>query len=152
VQLPAVNTPQFNWCRSRLPDHPQPVPPIFQPEVPAEAVYAAAHRRRREMTVGGSALTVIIGNALFPWLGDRYLARTGYRSQQIQGMPVPQDRPDNLFSPVQEQAATHGRFDEQAKTRSTQAAVNRHPAMAVAGGIALATTLASAAALVRRRR
>jgi hypothetical protein len=66
VQLPAVNTPQFNWCRTRLPDHPQPVPPIFQPEVPAEAVYWAAHHRRRELDVGGSAVKAIFGNKLSP--------------------------------------------------------------------------------------
>ncbi|HLK42485.1 MAG TPA: SDR family oxidoreductase, partial [Thermoleophilia bacterium] len=70
VQLPAVNTPQFEWCRTRLPNHPQPVPPIFEPEVPAEAVYWAAHHRRRELTVGGSALKAIWGNRLSPRLAD----------------------------------------------------------------------------------
>ena len=95
-----VNTPQFNWCRSKLPDHPQPVPPIYQPEVPAEAVYWAAHHRRREITVGGSAVKAIVGNKLAPRFADWYLARTGYASQQIAGMPIDPDRPDNLFDPV----------------------------------------------------
>ena len=85
VQLPAVNTPQFNWCRTKLPDHPQPVPPIYQPEVPAEAVYWAAHHRRRELDVGFSAVKAIFGNKLAPRFADWYLARTGYESQQIHG-------------------------------------------------------------------
>ena len=68
VQLPAVNTPQFSWCRTRLPEHPQPVPPIFQPEVAAEAIYWAAHHRRRELDVGGSAVKAIFGNKLAPAL------------------------------------------------------------------------------------
>ena len=96
VQLPAVNTPQFNWCRTKLPDHPQPVPPIFQPEVAAEAIWWAAHHRRREVYCGGSAAAVILANKLLPAIADRYLARTGYSSQQIAGMLVAKGRPGNL--------------------------------------------------------
>src|SRR6266702_8174613 len=96
VQLPAVNTPQFNWCRTKLPNHPRPVPPIYQPEVAAEAVYWAAHHRRREIDVGFSSVKAIAGNKLAPRLADWYLARTGYKSQQIQDMPV-NSRPDNLY-------------------------------------------------------
>jgi NADP-dependent 3-hydroxy acid dehydrogenase YdfG len=125
VQLPAVNTPQFNWCRTKLPDHPQPVPPIYQPEVPAEAVYWAAHHRRRELDVGGSAVKAIFGNKLSPRFADWYLARTGYESQQIKGMPV-SDRPDNLYEPVASEAATHGMFDSRAHTRSYQLWTNTH--------------------------
>jgi NADP-dependent 3-hydroxy acid dehydrogenase YdfG len=88
VQLPAVNTPQFSWCRTRLPDHPQPVAPIFDPDVPAEAVYWAATHRRRELIVGGSALKAIVASMVAPGLADRYLARTGYDSQQT---PQPRD-------------------------------------------------------------
>lgn len=88
VQLPAVNTPQFSWCRTKLPDHPMPVPPIYQPEVPAEAVYWAAHHRRREVFCGGSAAAVIFANKLAPGIADRYLARTGYQSQQMPDDPV----------------------------------------------------------------
>ena len=117
VQLPAVNTPQFNWCRTKLPDHPQPVPPIYQPEVAAEAVYWAAHHRRRELDVGGSAVKAIFGNKLSPRFADWYLARTGYDSQQIKDMPV-NDRPDNLFEPVPDEAATHGMFDSRAHDRA----------------------------------
>jgi NAD(P)-dependent dehydrogenase (short-subunit alcohol dehydrogenase family) len=146
VQLPAVNTPQFNWCRTKLPDHPQPVPPIFQPEVPAEAVYWAAHHRRRELDVGGSTVKAIFGNKLSPRFADWYLAKTGYESQQIQDMPV-NGRPDNLYEPVPDQAATHGMFDNRAHARSYQLWANTHrPLVAgvltgiAAAGVALART------------
>jgi NAD(P)-dependent dehydrogenase (short-subunit alcohol dehydrogenase family) len=148
VQLPAINTPQFNWCRTKLPDHPQPVPPIYQPEVPAEAVYWAAHHRRRELDVGGSALKAIFGNKLFPRFADWYLARTGYASQQVPDLPV-NGRPDNLFAPVPEEAATHGMFDSQAHDQSYQLWANTHRAL-VAG--ALATAVTAAAALQRALR
>ena len=143
VQLPGVNTTQFNWCRSKLPNHPQPVPPIYQPEIPAEAVYWAAHHRRRELWVGYSAVEAIVGNMLAPSLADRYLAKTGFSGQQIKDMPVPADRPNNLFAPVPELAATHGMFDDKAKTRSPQlwATTHRH---LLAG--ALGATAAAAAA------
>jgi NAD(P)-dependent dehydrogenase (short-subunit alcohol dehydrogenase family) len=146
VQLPAVNTPQFNWCRTRLPDHPQPVPPIFQPEVAAEAVYWAAHHRRRELDVGGSAVKAIFGNRLSPRFADWYLARTGYTSQQIQDLPV-NGRRDNLFEPVPDEAATHGMFDDQAHKRSYQLWANTHRPLvagALAGAAAAAVGLARA--------
>ena len=148
VQLPAVNTPQFNWCRTKLPDHPQPVPPIYQPEVPAEAVYWAAHHRRRELDVGGSAVKAIFGNKLSPRFADWYLARTGYKSQQIGDLPV-NGRPDNLFEPVPDEAATHGMFDGQAHARSYQLWANTHRPL-IAG--ALAGVAATAAGLVRAGR
>lgn len=148
VQLPAVNTPQFNWCRTRLPDHPKPVPPIFQPEVPAEAVYWAAHHRRRELDVGGSAVKAIFGNKLSPRFADWYLARTGYASQQVPRLPV-NGRPDNLFEPVPEEAATHGMFDDEARDSSYELWLSTHrralAALSAAGGAALL-------GLVRRRR
>ena len=132
VQLPAVNTPQFDWCLTRMPHHPQPVPPIFQPEVPAEAVYWAAHHRRRELWVGHSTVKAILASYLAPSLADRYLARTGYDSQQIPELPVPADRPANLFEPVPRLAATHGRFDEQATARSPQLWLTMHRAATAA--------------------
>jgi short-subunit dehydrogenase len=140
VQLPAVNTPQFSWCRTRLPNHPQPVPPIFDPDVPAEAVYWAATHRRRELIVGGSALKAIVASMVAPGLADRYLARTGYDSQQIQGEPVESDRPDNLFSPVEELAATRGRFGSDSRTQSRElwAATHRGVVLAAVGGALLA--------------
>ena len=148
VQLPAVNTPQFNWCRTRLPDHPQPVPPIYQPEVPAEAVYWAAHHRRRELVVGGSAVTAIFGNTLSPRFADWYLARTGYKSQQIPGLPVT-SRPDNLFEPVPTEAATHGMFDSTAHAHSYQLWANTHRPL-LAG--LLTAAAATAAGLLRGSR
>src|SRR5436305_2608872 len=96
VQLPAQNTPQFSWGRSRMQRHPQPVPPIFQPEVAAEAVEYAAYHHPRELYVGWPAVKAIVGNKLAPRLADRYLARQGYDAQQT-GEAVPPDRPDNLF-------------------------------------------------------
>ncbi|HZB98106.1 MAG TPA: SDR family oxidoreductase [Candidatus Sulfotelmatobacter sp.] len=150
VQLPAVNTPQFNWCRSKLPNHPQPVPPIFQPEVPAEAIYKAAHSRRRELWVGGSAVMAIIGNKIAPGLADRYLARKGYSSQQVEDWPEGQ-RNGNLFEPVEDQAATHGIFDSRARDFSyeTWATMHRTAVGAVAGGAVLAGAIAG---LARARR
>ena len=149
VQLPAVNTPQFNWCRTKLPDHPQPVPPIFQPEVPARAVYFAAHRRRREVYCGWPAVQAIEGNKFLPRLADWYLARKGFSSQQVQGKPVDPGRPSNLFEPVPQESATHGSFDDKAKTRSLQlwATMNRG---LIGTGLAAATALAVAVAAARR--
>jgi NADP-dependent 3-hydroxy acid dehydrogenase YdfG len=146
VQLPGVNTTQFNWCRSKLPKHPQPVPPIYQPEIPAEAVYWAAQHPRRELWVGYSTIQAIVGNKLSPWLADRYLARKAIDGQQVQDMPVPGDRPDNLYDPLPELAATHGIFDSQAKTRSPQLWANTHRPL-VAGVLT-----AAGLALARRRR
>ncbi|PZR97530.1 MAG: short-chain dehydrogenase [Candidatus Nephthysia bennettiae] len=141
VQLPAVNTPQFNWCRSKLPKHPQPVPPIFQPEVPAEAIYYAAHHRRREVYVGGSTVKAIIGNKLAPRFADWYLARTGFESQQIQDMPIPQ-RAGNVFQPVEDQASTHGIFDERSLGRSYQVWATTHRPALVGAGAAAAILVA----------
>jgi short-subunit dehydrogenase len=146
VQLPAVNTPQFNWCRTKLPDHPQPVPPIFQPEVPAEAVYWAAHHRRRELDVGSSAVKAIFANKFAPRVLDWYLARTGYDSQQIKGMPVAA-RPDNLYEPIPSDAATHGIFDSQARATSYQLWANIHRPLVASAAVAavVATALRRAA-------
>jgi short-subunit dehydrogenase len=140
VQLPGVNTTQFNWCRSKLPNHPQPVPPIYQPEIPAEAVYWAAHHRRRELWVGYSTLQAIIGTKLSALAGDIYLARTAFDGQQMKDRPVSPDRPDNLFEPVVDKAATHGIFDDQAKSLSPELWLATH--RAVAGGAALAAVAA----------
>ncbi len=151
VQLPAVNTPQFGWCRSRLPNHPQPVPPIYQPEIPAEAVYHAAHSRRRELWIGWGAVKAIAGNKLAPWLADRYLARQGYESQQVAGEPVPPDRPDNLFEPVPGRAATHGAFDAKASGRSPFLWLSLHRPALLAGAAA-SLAAAGTGAIVRARR
>jgi short-subunit dehydrogenase len=148
VQLPGLNTTQFSWCRSKLPEHPKPVPPIYQPEIAAEAVYWAAHHRRRELWVGYSAVQAILGGMLAPRFADWYLARNAFDGQQIQGMPIAGVREGNLFEALPRKAATHGIFDAQAKTRSPAlwAATHRRP---IAGALAGA---AGAAALALARR
>lgn len=118
VQMPALNTPQFGWVRSRLPRKAQPVPPIFQPEVGARAVYHAAHHpNRREYFVGGSTVKAIFGNKLAPSFADHVLARNGYESQQYDGARDP-NRPDNLEQPVPGDHGAHGAFDDRSKDRS----------------------------------
>jgi NAD(P)-dependent dehydrogenase (short-subunit alcohol dehydrogenase family) len=126
VQLPALNTPQFGWVKSRLPRKAQPVPPIFQPEVAAEAIYFAAHHaERREFVLGGSSSKAIIANKFIPGLLDRYLARFGYESQQYDG-PEDPHRPDNLFAPIPGDHGAHGDFDSHAKSWSAQWWITRH--------------------------
>ncbi len=139
VHLPATNTPQFSWCRTRLPRHPQPVPPIYEPEVAARAIYFAAHNRRREIFVGGPTVKAIYGQDVAPGLADRYLGRNGYEAQQT-SEPVAPHRPDNLFEPVSGDYAAHGAFTGRAKNFSLQnwADLNRKPiGLAAAGLIAL---------------
>ncbi|MEU8516425.1 SDR family oxidoreductase [Kitasatospora sp. NPDC048722] len=122
VQMPAVNTPQFDWVRSRLPNRAQPVAPIYQPEVAARAVlYAADHPGRREYWVGGSTVATLVANAVVPGLLERYLARTGFGSQQEDRRRRATD-PDNLFEPADARRdfGAHGRFDDRARDRSPQ--------------------------------
>jgi NAD(P)-dependent dehydrogenase (short-subunit alcohol dehydrogenase family) len=116
VHLPALNTPQFGWCRSKLPNHPQPVPPIYQPELAAHAIWWAAHHRRREVWLGATTTATIVGNLFLPGLLDRYLGRTGVKAQQTD-QPVGH-RPDDLFAPVNGDHGSHGVFDTEAKRRS----------------------------------
>lgn len=117
VHLPAMNTPQFSWCRAKLSNHPQPVPPIFEPEVAARAIYWAAHHRKRELYVGFSTNKAIYAQAVAPGLADRYLGRSGYESQQTKE-PVAPGRPDNLFESVPGDWATHGVFSERSSAAS----------------------------------
>jgi NAD(P)-dependent dehydrogenase (short-subunit alcohol dehydrogenase family) len=125
VQLPALNTPQFEVGRTKLPRHPRPVAPIYQPEVAAEAIVWAASQRRREVLVGGSTVVAVGGNKVVPWLGDLYLARTGVEAQQTDE-PVEADRRDNLFEPTPADQGAHGIFDAEAKTRSVQFWATKH--------------------------
>jgi NAD(P)-dependent dehydrogenase (short-subunit alcohol dehydrogenase family) len=113
VHLPALNTPQFGWCRSRLPRRPQPVPPIYQPELAADAIWWAAHHRRREVWVGAPTALTIVANTLAPGLLDRYLGRTGFESQQSGEPATP--HPDNLREPVAGDHGAHGAFDARAR-------------------------------------
>lgn len=125
VQMPALNTPQFGWVRSRLPRKPQPVPPIFQPEVAAEAIVWAAHNNRNELWVGWPAVKAILGNKVIPRELDHYLARMGYEAQQTDE-PTEPDRKDNLFEPVPGDHGAHGDFDSRARDRSRQWWANTH--------------------------
>lgn len=145
VHLPALNTPQFDVGRSKLPRRPQPVPPIFEPEVAARAVLWAAEHGRREVWVGGSTAFTIVGDKIAPGLGDRYLAETGVDAQQTDE-PAPADREDNLFTPVPGVRGAHGRFGARAKGRSVQLELSlRRDALLAAAGVA-----AAALALLRR--
>jgi NAD(P)-dependent dehydrogenase (short-subunit alcohol dehydrogenase family) len=119
VQLPALNTPQFDWVLSRLPRKPQPVPPIYQPEVAARAIVWASEHDRGEVYVGGSTVGTIVANKLVPRLLDRYLARSGYDSQQTKE-PADPNRPANLWAPVDGDHGAHGNFDSRATDRSVQ--------------------------------
>ena len=154
VQMPAVNTPQFSWVRSRLPRHPQPVPPIYQPEVAARGiVYAADHPRRKQYFVGATTAATILANRVAPVLLDRYLARTGYDSQQT-GEPEP-SRPDNLWEPVDERRGddhgAHGEFDDKSHRHSAQLLVSHHPAAATATAVVTAAAGLALASRARRR-
>jgi NAD(P)-dependent dehydrogenase (short-subunit alcohol dehydrogenase family) len=135
VQMPALNTPQFDWCRTRMPRHPQPVPPIYNPEVGARAVYWAAHHRRREVRVGVSTVATILGMRLAPALLDRYLGRSGYDSQQT-SQPVDTQRPDNLIEPVAGEFSAHGSFDDRASDLCPQLWIDTHRGMSLAASVA----------------
>jgi NAD(P)-dependent dehydrogenase (short-subunit alcohol dehydrogenase family) len=149
VQLPGLNTPQFDHCETKMPDQPMPVPPIYQPEVAARAVVWAAEHRRREVYVGIPAVYTILGNKVAPWLAERYLAKTAYSGQQVQGQPVG-ERPSNLFAPVEGDPGAHGRFDDQAHSRSPQLALTKRRAW-IGLGAAVAAAGAAAAGFLSRR-
>jgi NAD(P)-dependent dehydrogenase (short-subunit alcohol dehydrogenase family) len=137
VQMPAVNTPQFSWVLSRLPRHPQPVPPIYQPEVAARGVlYAADHPGRKQYWVGESTVVTLVAQKFVAPLLDRYLGRTGYDSQQTD-QPVNGQQPQNLWQPVDEEAGSdhgaHGGFDAESHARSPQLWFSHHPVKSAVG-------------------
>jgi NAD(P)-dependent dehydrogenase (short-subunit alcohol dehydrogenase family) len=153
VQMPAVNTPQFSWVLSRLGKHPQPVPPIYQPEVAARGViHALDHPRRKQYWVGASTVATISGQRVAPALLDRYLARNGYSSQQTD-QPISSGRPANLWEPLDGSGGrdfgAHGVFDDQAHGHSPQFWAVRHRLSLV--GAALAAGLLAASDWARRR-
>jgi NAD(P)-dependent dehydrogenase (short-subunit alcohol dehydrogenase family) len=140
VQLPALNTPHFSVVRTRLPRHPKPVAPIFQPELAANAIVWAAEHPRRELWVAGSTVKAILGNRLAPGLLDRYLARTGYDSQQTEEAVKP-DRPDNLGDPLPGDRGAHGIFDAGARDHSLQLWATEHRRSLAVLAIAIAAGL-----------
>lgn len=147
VQLPGVNTPQFDWVRKHVPGRPKPTGTVYQPEVAARAIRFAAESGRKEVIVGRPALQAIWADKFASPLLDRYLGRTGFEGQQEPAAPDP-DRQDNLFEPVPGDHGAHGRFDAQARASSAQlwATMHRPALAAVAAGLAL-----SAGLLLRRR-
>lgn len=154
VQMPAVNTPQFSWVLSRLPHHPQPVPPIYQPEVAAASVvYAADHPKRREYWVGASTMGTLVANALAPGLLDRYLALTGFSSQQDRSKDKDPQQ-ENLWEPADgddgSDHGSHGVFDDKATGRSSQLWASQHHGALAAAGLGLAGAVG--AVLVRGKR
>jgi len=149
VHLPAVNTPQFDWALNKTGKRPQPVPPIFQPEVAARAIVdAALHPRRREVWLGLPTWKAIVANKLAPGLLDRYLAKTGY-SGQLTEEPLPADAPANLFRSTDGDYGAHGRFDDRARAVSYQAEASRHRGAVALGLIGLCAGLAALANRLR---
>jgi short-subunit dehydrogenase len=138
VQLPALNTPQFDWLRNRLPQRAQPVPPIFQPEVAARAIVEALQRPQREVFVGAPTVLAVQGHKIVPGLLDRYLATAAYDGQQTDEPEMP-GRPDNLFSAIEADLGAHGRFDAEAIASARVAGL--------ASSIGLAAIIAAGAAL-----
>jgi NAD(P)-dependent dehydrogenase (short-subunit alcohol dehydrogenase family) len=146
LQLPAVNTPQFDVVRSRLPRQPKPVPPIYQPEVIAKAVLRVARRAApREMWLAPSAIEAILGQRFLPGLLDRYLGRIGYDAQQTDEPAVP-GRPDNVFAPLPGDRGAHGRFDAVSRRRSVEIAARLHVRALGAAAAAAALVLVGARA------
>src|SRR3954451_793165 len=125
VQLPGVNTPQFEHGRSKMPKVPQPMPPYYQPEVAADAVHWAAHNDRRELYVGFPTVKTIIGNKVAPWLVERVLAKQGFKGQQSD-KPADPNRPDNLFSSPPGDPGAHGPYDQKARKSSVQTSLAKH--------------------------
>src|SRR3954470_7494716 len=142
VQMPALNTPQFRWVKSRLPRKAQPVPPIFQPEVAADAIVWAAYSGRREVNVGWPTTQAIVGNNFMPGFGDYYLGKHGYDAQMIDESEVP-GRPDNLYSPLPGDAGAHGVFDDRSKDVSVEFELNKRRGWIALGAITVGLFLSA---------
>jgi short-subunit dehydrogenase len=143
VDLPAVNTPQFDWAMNKMGVKAKPVAPIFEPEVPARAIFFAATHKRREVWVGFPTVKAILANRIAPGLIDKYLASAGYTGQ-LTDVPLAADSPTNLYDPVPGAYGAHGRFDQESKTRSWEMFTDRHrsafwtlAALGLVGGVHL---------------
>ena len=137
VELPGVNTPQFDWVKNRMPRKSKPLGPVFQPEVAARAIVWAAHHNRRELYVGAPTVQAILGDKIAPGLLDRYLAATVYEGHQRRE-PEDPNRADNLWWPVPGDRGAHGPFDDRARRRSVQVWATTHRAWLAAAGVVLA--------------
>jgi NAD(P)-dependent dehydrogenase (short-subunit alcohol dehydrogenase family) len=156
VHMPALNTPQFRWLKSRMPRKARPLPPVFQPEVGAEAVVYAADHYRREFYVGYPTVKAIVGNKFLPAYGDRVVARDCWEGQMGEA-PEDPDRGDNLWGPRPGDHGAHGVFDDRARGRSLQLRASLTRGLlaslgAALGGLLLAGVLASRRPLVGRLR
>ena len=150
VHLPAMNTPQFGWVKSRLPRKAQPVPPIYQPELAAEAIFWAAHNERRELWVGAPTVQAILANRVAPGLLDRYLALTGYDAQQTDE-PEDPNRADNLWQPVPGDHGAHGAFGDRATDRSPQLWAATHRGLTLGALLGIGVGLAAIGLAATRR-
>ncbi|MGH2889683.1 MAG: SDR family oxidoreductase [Solirubrobacteraceae bacterium] len=146
IQLPGMNTTQFTWGRTKLPKQTQPVPPMYQPELAADAIHHAAHHKRRQIYLGMPTVMNILGERTAPWLLDRMLASSGYKKQQT-SQPLEPAGHDNLFEPVDEDRGSHGPFDGKAHSFSPQYELSKHRGKVLAGLGAAAATAGVAAAL-----
>lgn len=146
VQLPAINTPQFERARTHVDEHPQPVPPIYEPSVAADAIHFAAHNERREVYVGKPSYKTIIGNKIAPWIADRVLARSGYESQ-FADIPFDEDRPDYLFDTVEGDPGKRGPFEDRSVDSSPLLTLTKNRGVV---GAALAVLAVFVAVLLRR--
>ena len=148
VQLPGLNTPQFTWGRTKLRRQTQPVPPIYQPELAADAIHFCAHSKRREIFVGAPTVRTILAEKLAPRLVDHYLARRGYDAQQTD-QPLDPEGHDNLFEPVEEDRGAHGPFHDEARARSVQYLIAKHRGLVVLGGLGAAAAAALGITAIR---
>jgi hypothetical protein len=150
VQMPAMNTTQFDWVKNRMPHNTQPVPPIFEPEVAAQVVVAAgmARKPRREYWVGTPTVAAIVGQKIIPGLLDRYLGKTGYKSQQIQNEPRDENAPNDLYSYVPGVHSARGKFDDRSARTSAEVFVSLHREWFAVGALAVAGV---AAVLLRKK-
>jgi short-subunit dehydrogenase len=140
VQLPGLNTTQFGWVRLKQPvtHEPQPVAPIYQPEIAADAVHWAAHHRRRQVYVGISTVYTVLGSKFAPWIAERYLAKTAVKGQQTEGPPDAQNKEGNLMEPQPGDLGARGRFSDKAHERSPQLWATKHRGLLAAAGAAVA--------------
>jgi NAD(P)-dependent dehydrogenase (short-subunit alcohol dehydrogenase family) len=150
VHLAGFNTTQFTWGRTKLPRQTQPVPPIYQPEIAADAIHWAAYHRRRQLYVGLPTVLNVLGERVAPWLLDRYLARTAYGGQMTEQPLNGGPAHDNLFEPVDEDRGAHGPFDDRAHEHSLQTSLTKHRRLA--GGVLAGVGAAATGAALRRRR
>jgi hypothetical protein len=151
--MPAMNTTQFGWVKNRMPNDPQPVPPIFEPELAAEVVVAAglAENPRREYWVGSPTVMAIVGQKIIPGLLDRYLGKSGYKSQQIPHQPKDPNAPDNLYSYVPGVHSARGKFTDRSARTSAEIFFSLHRGSIIVGAVALALSIVGAALVGKQK-